>query len=161
MDRTEKKLFSRWLPVTFLLLSAIGLADATYLAITHYREQSAVCLITEGCDRVLQSQYATLAFAFHIPTALAGVLYYGILLVFIIVYLRTKNQDVLLLAARGTIVGFLASLWFVYLQIFTIKALCAYCLLSAFISTMLFALGTATLLYERKFGRAEVSRASA
>ena len=43
------------------------------------------------------------------------------------------------------VLGFLASLWFVYLQIFVIKALCEYCITSAIFATMLVLL--AHLLY--------------
>ncbi|KKW26497.1 MAG: Vitamin K epoxide reductase, partial [Parcubacteria group bacterium GW2011_GWF1_52_5] len=45
--------------------------------------------------------------------------------------------------------GFLFTLWFVYLQIFVIEAICFYCMVSALLSTTIFALALAAFLTHR------------
>ena len=150
MNKEVKLLPPRWLTIIFLIFALIGFSDASYLTITHYQNIDAPCPVTQGCDRVLESQYATLTF--NVPVALTGAIYYGILLALIMMYLHNRDTDTLLLAARGTIVGLLASLWFVYLQLFVIHAICIYCMLSAISSTILFGLGMRILVLQKRYG---------
>lgn len=120
-------------------MSLIGFADATYLAIKHYRNLSISCGILGGnCEKVTSSQYATIG---DVPLALVGTFYYLIIFVLILLYLKFSREEIFDLIARFTIVGFLASLWLTYLQLFVIKAICTYCLISALAATTLFILG--------------------
>ena len=130
---------SKWFSRSFAAVSAVGFLDALYLTVEHYLNQGTACFLVSGCDRVLESQYAMLAP--NVPIALAGVLYYGTLLGLAIAYLRTRNHDTFRFAAMGTVVGLLASFYFIYLQFFVIKAICIYCMLSAVTSLTLFVLG--------------------
>ena len=76
-----------------------------------------------------------------IPVALLGAIYYLVIFALVIAYLDTKKEQVLYFTARFTSIGFLASLWFLYLQLFVIKEICLYCVISVFTSTTLFILG--------------------
>ena len=127
-----------WLPFCFLIFSAIGFADATYLTVKHFLGTPIPCVILQGCEQVTNSQFAAI---FGIPVALLGSFYYLTVLILSVVYLDTRKLLVLKLAAIFTIFGFLASLWFVFLQIFIIKAICLYCMISAVTSTLLFISG--------------------
>lgn len=135
---------NKWLPITFLVLSIVGLSDATYLTIEHYKSLSVGCLAGNDCDRVLASVYSTIG---NIPVALLGFFYYLVIFASITAYFyfKQKNQpaseQILDFAVRFTLIGFIASLWFVYLQLFVIHAICAYCMISAITSTTLFVLG--------------------
>ena len=61
------------------------------------------------------------------------------------------NEDKLLnLTVRLTVIGLLASLWFIYLQLFVIKAICLYCMFSAFTSITLFVFGIIVLKLKSK-----------
>ena len=135
---------SNWLPVLFLLLGAIGFTDATYLAVKHFLGTPVPCSILKGCEQVTTSQYAAI---FGVPVALLGAIYYLSIIILTVAYLDSRNRKFLNLAARLTILGFLASIYFVYLQIFVIKAICLYCMGSAITSTLLFILG---LIYRQK-----------
>ena len=119
------------------MLATAGLLDSGYLAWKHYSNTSVICRIIEGCDRVLASVYATIG---GIPTAFFGFIYYGFLLYLLAAYLIYKNPAFLKSFAAISAVGFLASLWFLYLQIFVIQAFCFYCLISAATATAIFVL---------------------
>lgn len=131
-----------WLPVCFLIFSAIGFVDATYLTVKHFLGTPIPCAILQGCEQVTNSQYATV---FGVPVALLGSFYYLTVLILSVIYLDARKLLALKLAASLTIFGFLASLWFIFLQIFIIKAICLYCMFSAATSTTLFILGMAYL----------------
>lgn len=128
--------------IFFLVLSAIGFLDATYLTIEHYRGNIPPCTI-EGCEIVLTSAQSQVA---GIPVSLAGSLYYLTILLLSIAYLDGKKEGLIRLASKLTILGFVASLYFVYLQFFVIKEICQYCMASAGTSTLLFILGMYILL---------------
>lgn len=130
----------------FLVVSFIGFVDAAYLTVKHYLGTPLNCSILEGCETVTTSQYAMIG---NIPVALLGTLYYLAVFILTIAYLDTKRENLFAVAARLTIVGFLASLLFLYLQLFVIKAICLYCVVSAITSTALFILGIFVIKYKR------------
>ncbi len=119
-------------------VSLFGFLDATYLTIEHYRGVVPPCSIVAGCEAVTTSSYSLFL---TIPVALLGALYYLAVLFLTIAYLDTKKPHFIKVAASITPVGFLVSLYFIYLQAFVIKAWCLYCLGSALSSTILFILG--------------------
>lgn len=123
--------------IAFLAIALLGFADATYLTIKHYQREAPTCIITKGCGVVATSKYATI---FEIPVALLGVLYYLSIIISSVAYLDTKKTVVLTVMARLTWIGLIASLYFVGLQLFVIKALCIYCIVSAGSSFTLFGL---------------------
>ena len=138
---------SNWLLVFFPVLSAAGFIDATYLTIKHFLGTPIPCSILQGCEQVTNSPYSLI---FGIPVALFGALYYLAILLLAVIYIDSRKPSVLKLLACLTPFGFLASLWFVYLQIFVIKAICLYCMVSATTSTILFILGMCYLTRHEK-----------
>lgn len=125
------------LSIIFLLFSFIGFLDAVYLTAAHYAGLSVKCFIN-GCENVLSSQYAVVV---GIPVALFGAVYYLAVFICVIAYIDSKKDFFINFAVRLAIVGFLISLLLIFIQIFVIKALCFYCLVSFFASTFLFAFG--------------------
>ena len=123
-------------------MSLLGFLDAAYLTIEHYRGVVPPCAIVSGCAAVTTSQYSLI---FGIPVALLGAIYYLLITALCILYFDTKQTKILKIIARLTILGLLASLYFVYLQAFIIHAWCLYCLGSAATSTILFILGLLTI----------------
>lgn len=121
----------------FGLIAILGLLDATYLTILHYRGVLPSCNLVVGCENVLTSNFATFA---AIPVALLGTLFYLSILICTLLYLDTKKLACLRVAFLLTIPGLLASLYFLYLQAFVIHYYCQYCLFSLFTSTILFAI---------------------
>jgi uncharacterized membrane protein len=116
------------------LVALAGLADAVYLTAQHLSGQSVRCMVVTGCDEVLQSSYATVAGG--VPVAAVGAAAY--FTAFSLATLAAFGYD----GARRLLtplvaVMFLATLWFLYLQAFVIRAFCTYCLISAAVTTAL------------------------
>jgi len=129
------------LPKPALFLTAIfaflGFADAAYLTADHYLAVPLPCSLTQGCDVVLNSQYATVG---PVPVALLGALYY--LAAFFLAIYIFSSESPKVSAARAiqglSGLGLLASVYLVYLQFEIIRALCMYCLISATMTLLLF-----------------------
>ena len=134
---------------TIVLIAFAGLADAGYLTVTHLLQISPPCSLSGGCDVVTKSSYSEV---FGIPVALLGSLYYLTVLLLSILTIDTKHTKWIRLALILTPFGFFASLYFVYLQLFVIDAICQYCMGSAVTSTLLFAfaLTKKRLLFDQK-----------
>lgn len=128
----------RWVVVLFFLICFVGFLDATYLAAKHYLGSPVTCTFLKGCEVVTTSKYAKV---FGISVALLGSFYYLLQFILTIVYFDTKKLRVLTAAGYISCLGFFASAMFVYLQVFVLRALCFYCLMSAATSTILFILG--------------------
>ncbi|MEK9130583.1 MAG: vitamin K epoxide reductase family protein [Patescibacteria group bacterium] len=125
-----------WLIIAFLVVSFLGFLDATYLTAQHYLGTIPSCVITTGCEIVLTSEQNAI---FGIPVALIGSVYYFLLFLLAVLSLEMK-RGIIRFVALLTPLGFLASLYFVYLQLFVIKEICFYCIVSATTSTILFIL---------------------
>ncbi len=129
MDRVRVIVWS------MLVLALLGVADAGYLTYDHFRGSIPPCTIAHGCTTVLTSPYATVA---GIPVALFGALFYATVAALAAFVLATQHARVFQLLVLVAPLGFLASLWFVYLQLFVLKAICTFCMASAVTSTLLF-----------------------
>lgn len=121
--------------IIFLIIGLIGFLDASFLTLEHYRGSIPACGFLTGCNEVLSSPYSQIR---GVPLALTGVAYYLFVIFGAIYYLDTKKLHWLHILSGFTLIGIIASLYFVYLQAFVIKALCTYCLVSATTSTLLF-----------------------
>lgn len=141
------KVIPNWLLFALIAVSIIGFSDATYLTVKHYSHTAITCAIGEGCETVTTSRYSTL---FGLPISLFGSVYYLTILLLLIGYFDTKKTGLLKLAARFSVVGFIVSLGLVYLQIFVIKAICFYCMMSATSSLIIFVLGLVVLKLTNK-----------
>ena len=123
------------------LFSFLGLMDASYLAAKHYTGTIPVGAMVKGCEAFTTSQYATIglpAVEGGISVALLGVIYYLAVLIISIAIIDTKSDRLKKFLAGFSVIGLMASIWFISLQLFVIKALCLYCLASAFSSTAIF-----------------------
>ena len=121
------------------ILTLLGLADAAYLSAHALASTPLVCDIQglSDCNVVAGSPYSRFL---GIPLAVYGLAFYGSALV-LIAYLRYRPSRLITHALLTVAsLGAAASLYFLYLQIWVIKALCVYCLASAVVSLLLFAL---------------------
>lgn len=124
--------------MSLLLLSLSGLTDSIYLTWEHYNNVIPPCTINPlipsfliDCGKVLKSSYSTI---FGIPLAVLGIIHYLILSILITGSIFLKNKLFRYLIILQTIIGALASILFMYIQIAVIKSICLYCTLSALIS---------------------------
>lgn len=123
----------RWLLCAILVLALIGLADATYLTVTHYAGRAVSCSVLHGCEQVLTSKYATVS---GIPIAVFGVVYYVGL--FLLAYYRLLgNRFAGRLLQLAVAAGIIVTSVLMYLQLGVIQAVCQYCILSAILTTII------------------------
>jgi uncharacterized membrane protein len=118
----------RALRSTGLVLAVLGVAVAGYLVYVHYADIEPVCNIAHGCHKVQTSQYADLA---GVPVALLGLIGYVILLG----ALLAPGEPARMLAALVALVGFGFSAYLTYRELFTIDAICQWCVASAILMT--------------------------
>jgi len=137
----------KWLPPTAILFSLAGFIVASYLAVMHFLSSAPSCLIVSGCDTVAFSKYSDIG---GVPVAMLGLFLYAAELLLVIAYLDTNREGFLRIEAYLTIIGFIASLWFTYVQFFILDAYCFFCLLSAAFSIILFIVGIMTLTKYRQ-----------
>jgi uncharacterized membrane protein len=122
--------------IVILLLAFLGIADAWYLTQSALSDTPLQCDIggLEGCNAVAQSPYAHL---FGQPLALYGVVFFGIIFVLAALALWRPTRAVSRTLSMFAVIGVLASLAFIGIQVFLIKALCVYCILSALIAFLI------------------------
>jgi uncharacterized membrane protein len=111
-----------------VVLAVAGLGVAGYLTYVHYAGIDPVCNIAHGCIKVQSSEYAELA---GVPVALLGLLgYAGILAA-----LLAPGEAARMAAALLGLVGFGFSMYLTYRELFTIDAICQWCVASAVLMT--------------------------
>ena len=125
------------------VVALIGFADAAYLTLKHFQGAIPPCT-TDGCEQVLTSAYSEIL---GVPVSLLGAIYYLAILVGLMIYLDARKEKILTLTLRATTIGFLMSLWFLFVQIFIIGSYCQYCLVSAATSIILFV--TALVMFSK------------
>src|SRR5262245_5718517 len=118
------------------LLSLLGLFDAAYLALERVTGGPLACPIGGGCETVQSSPYGLL---FGVPLAFIGVAGYALLFVVAMLSLHADSLgaplDALLLALAS--VALLAGLYFMYLQIAIIGAICFWCSMAALLDLLI------------------------
>jgi uncharacterized membrane protein len=115
-----------------LVLAVLGIGVAGYLVYVHYADVDPVCNIAHGCHKVQTSEYAKLA---GVPVALLGLLGYIAILAALLV--PRQGEAARMAAALFALVGFGFSMYLTYRELFTIDAICQWCVLSAILMTLL------------------------
>ena len=120
----------RRLRIIIGVLCLIGIGVAGYLTYTHYEGIKVLCLSSGGCETVQSSVYSKVA---GLPVAVLGLAgYIGILIT-----LAIRNDFGRVAGFGLALIGFLFSLYLTYREIFTIKAICQWCVSSAVLMTIL------------------------
>jgi uncharacterized membrane protein len=111
-------------------LCLLGVGIAGYLTYVHYAGLHPICEIGHGCETVQTSRYASLL---GIPVALLGLISY----ILILASLRIRGERALLAGYWLGMVAFGFSLYLTYRELFTIHAVCTWCVSSAIVFTLL------------------------
>jgi len=122
---------------TMLLFSVLGALNAGYLSFTALSGVAPICNFVHGCDLVAASPYSRI---FGVPLALFGVFFYSIIAGFSLWGWVSAQAPVRIYLRTLTALGFILSLYFLYLQWVVIEAFCEYCLFSLFDASVLFIL---------------------
>ena len=136
----------RRLRLVAIVLAAIGLCVAAYLTYIHYEGIKPVCGLGGNCEKVQSSEWSRLA---GIPVALLGLLAYAAILATLFV----EREEALVAGALLALAGFGFSAYLTYRELFSIDAICPWCVASAVIMTLLAVVTTARLLMAPATGR--------
>jgi uncharacterized membrane protein len=121
-------------------LATFGVGVATYIAIADSGGGSPVCIAGgRGCQAVAESSYSHLA---GVNIAVFGILGYVLLLACALL----RGDAPRMAGFAVALVGFGYSLYLTYLELFTIDAICQWCVASAVLMTLLFLANTLRML---------------
>jgi uncharacterized membrane protein len=120
--------------VAIAFAAFLGMIDTFYVSIKH-AQGPVPCHVTMGCEEVLNSRYSEVS---GIPISWVGLVFY------LCVFSGTVFEISGVMRTRGLIfaaalAAFLVSLALFVIQAFVLHAFCEYCLLSATLSTVIFA----------------------
>lgn len=124
-----------------LVFAFCGLANSAYLTQSEQNGTPLLCNIENlnGCNIVAQSPYSHM---FGISLAEYGLFFYAIVFFIAAAELLLVDQLLRRVLQGLAAAGFIASLYFTFLQVFVIKALCVYCLGSAVLALLIFFFAT-------------------
>ena len=120
---------------SLVVLALVGAIDSIYLAWHHIKEKPLVCPLNHTCSVVTESKWGRI---FYVRNEYIGTAYYvfvmvsGILMYF---YTIPLLKIILLISSGGAL---LFSIFLVLVQKYIIKSYCFYCLISAFVSLLIF-----------------------
>ena len=132
------RMFSKNIIKGIFLAAVLGILNAIYLTYGFYTQTDPVCSLEGGCSLVTKSVYNSFM---GIPIALFGVIYFGLIIILsYYLYYHIYSRPATYILSGVSLVGLGVSIYLTYLQLFVIESLCAYCLLSAFLSVVIFVL---------------------
>ncbi len=111
-------------------LCLVGIGIAGYLTYVHYAGLRPICGSSHGCETVQTSSYASLL---RIPVALLGLISY----VLILITLKMRDERALMTGSGLTLIAFAFSAYLTYREVFTIHAICSWCVSSAIVFSLL------------------------
>jgi uncharacterized membrane protein len=122
---------TRTLSRTMIGLTVLGLGVASYLTIAHYSGGTTICPLHGGCETVQHSKYSQLD---GVPVALIGLIGYVLILSVLLVGASEITRLILVVLTVG---GFGFSAYLTGRELFSIHAICPWCVSSAIIMTIL------------------------
>ena len=130
---------NKWLYRISIALALLGLAVSIYMTIFKLTNNESMCVGNGGCEKVNTSPYAEV---YGIPVAVFGLGGYAVIAGLLFLENRNKflKQDGTMIVFGLSLIGFLFTLYLIYLEVALIHALCPFCLTSQVIMTILFIL---------------------
>ena len=142
----------RSLFVLIAIVGFLGILNAAYLSWSAFLGDAPTCFLNSGCDIVAASSYSRV---WGIPLATFGVFFYSMIVGFALWRAFSPRVIVLPYLLPLSALGFILSLYFLYLQAFVIGAYCEYCLFSLFDATVIFSATLYLWVKGRKQGTLE------
>ncbi len=110
--------------IILAVLDIVGLAIAAYLSVVELGGGVPVCGPIKGCEEVARSEYSRIA---GIPVAVFGVGLSLLLLTLAVAWWKTDLYALLLAHYGLSLAGVIFEVYFLYLQVFVIGAVCVWC----------------------------------
>jgi uncharacterized membrane protein len=128
-------------------LALVGLCVAAYLTYVHYEDIKPVCGLGGDCQKVQTSQWSKVG---GVPVALLGLIGYALILASLFV----PGEAGRVAGAFLALIGFAFSAYLTYRELFSIDAICPWCVVSACLMTLLAVLAAMRLVRaEAQVGR--------
>jgi uncharacterized membrane protein len=105
-------------------LDLVGLAIAGYLSVVALRGDLPACGPLKGCEEVALSEYARVG---GIPVAVFGVILSITLFLLAIAWIRSARIEILAAHYGLSLLGVVFEVYFTYLELFVIGAVCVWC----------------------------------
>lgn len=121
----------RALRIVMIVLALVGLGIASYVTYVHYAGIKPACTAGESCTKVQTSIYSELA---GVPVALMGLIGY---VAIVATLLAPENETTRFATLVLTLGGFGFSAYLTYRELFSIHAICEWCVSSAIVMTLL------------------------
>ena len=130
--------------------AVLGLLVSIYMTIYKLTNNESMCIGSGGCSIVNASGYSEVN---GIPVAAIGVFGYLSILTFLVLENRPgffqENGSMLLFGV--TLIGFLFTVWLIYVEVALIKAYCPFCITSQITMTIIFILTVVRVLKQPQF----------
>jgi uncharacterized membrane protein len=110
--------------IVLATLDLIGLAIAGYLSVVELRGDLPYCGPLKGCEEVALSEYARVG---GIPVAVFGVVLSISLFLLAIAWMRSGRIELLAAHYGLSLLGVVFEVYFTYLEVFVIGAVCVWC----------------------------------
>ena len=110
--------------VVLAVLDLIGLAIASYLSVVELQGALPYCGPLKGCEEVALSEYSRIG---GIPVAVFGVALSIALLIFAVAWTRSGRIELLAAHYGLSLIGVVFEVYFTYLEVFVIGAVCVWC----------------------------------
>lgn len=121
----------RALRIAMIALTVLGIGIASYVTYVHYAGIKPACTAGESCTKVQTSVYSELA---GVPVALMGLIGY---LAILATLLAPESENTRFATLVLTLGGFGFSAYLTYRELFSIHAICEWCVTSAIVMTVL------------------------
>lgn len=130
----------RWLPLTTLGLSVLGLLIAAYLTVEHFTSSTTLACPETGainCAKVTTSTYASVG---GIPVAVIGLAYFGAMVALCLpAAWRARSPWVSRARVVAVSIGAVSVLYLVWVELFKVNAICLWCTAVHVVALALFA----------------------
>ena len=120
-----------------MALSLGGIIDTSYLLYQHYKKKPLVCPMDHDCSVVTESKWSKV---FFVRNEILGLSFYLLILISLTfsVLFPIFSSKIYLFLFIFSIIGIAFSIFLVYLQVYKIRDYCFYCLISAFLTLLIF-----------------------
>lgn len=128
-----------------IALSILGLLVALYMTVYKITNNESMCVGSSGCSEVNASRYSEIN---GIPVAVLGVLGYAAILALLFLEQRPGifQQNGTMMFFGVSLLGFLFTLYLIYVEVALIKAYCPFCLTSQAVMTIIFIISVIRLI---------------
>ena len=135
----------KWVYRISIVLAVLGMLVSIYMTIYKLTENQNMCLGNGGCSKVNSSIYSE---AYGIPVAAIGIGGYAAILALLLIESHSKflKQNGTMIVFGLALIGFLFTLYLIYVELALIHALCPFWITSQITMTILFILSVIRLV---------------